>query len=171
MTFLQGRDGNISVIRVGLMMMAIAVLLVIGSVIAVSLDQSARRVPLEIRLPAGAEPWGERTYAPTWRQLFYRVPGADADAVAAHYIEEVRSYAGNDPNDPNKCNRFPQFGEFVNFDARGEPPYYWLCMFDRSGVNASQWTQVTIHPGVPDPDPQMDTSGDVVIIYEQLWQP
>ena len=43
--------------------------------------------------------------------------------------------------------------------------------FDRSGFRTSQYTQVTIQPGVANPDPKLSNEGMVIVEYEQYWQP
>jgi hypothetical protein len=189
-SFFTNRDGTISVFRVSLLIGILGALLIGGGVLAFNVDQQSRRAPLEIRLPDGAQQWGgPNVYSATWREVYYRVQGGDPQAVADFYDQRMAEHYGAavSTRDRERCQRVPPVGEYTNIpDSRRGPDgktfdpsfvpgesiaYLWRCMFDRSGMNSTQWTKVTIYPGVDSRDPNRNAFGDVVIVYEQRWQP
>lgn len=171
MFLIQDRTGSISLFRVSLVLGAIGILFLIGGIVSFSFDQESRRSPLEIPLPDNAEFWGTTDYSEFNREVFYLVPGEETiDAVVDHYQNEMANFYP--VNSPEACQRNPRGGTFNDYEeGTGTVPYLWRCMFDNSSFNAVQWTQVTIHPGVTNPDdPNLDSDGHVVIIYEQRWE-
>jgi hypothetical protein len=117
------------------------------------------------------------------------VPGGDVEAVANFYKSEMSRFYGNsqDGSTLESCQRQPPSGEFTNIPDAQRPandgkiydenfvvgqslPFLYKCLFDRSGLNIAQSTEVQIQPGMPSSDPLYNTEGDVVIIYEQRWQ-
>jgi len=189
-SFFTNRDGTLSVFRISLLVSILGALLIGSGVLAFNLDQQSRRAPLEISLPTGAQQWGgPNVYSSTWREVYYRVQGGDPQTVADFYDQRMAEHYGTSitASDRERCQRVPSVGEYTNIpDSRrgsdgntfdpdfvpGESiPYLWRCMFDRSGLNVTQWTQVTIYPGVDSADPNRNAFGDVVIVYEQRWQP
>jgi hypothetical protein len=181
MNFLVDREGNISVLRVSILITLIGGIFVGGSVLTFVLDQQTRSAPLFVDLPPGAEQWGSPIiHADTWQEVFYRVPNGNLEALARHYDSKMRGFYGAEQN-TEVCIRFPTTGYYTN--NRGDPngtfqenfvpgqnlPVYWSCMFDRSGLNSTQWTQVTLYDGLSNPDPNRSSLGSVVIVYEQRW--
>lgn len=172
MSFLLGRDGRISTFRVSLLLAAVGIVFVLIGYLAFTLDQDSRRAPYEIALPNGATLFGVRPISRTAQQVYYTVPGDDADSIAQYYQERLNEFSGGGA-DGERCIRFPAIGNYPDYrPGTMQIPYQWKCMFDRSNFNATQYTEVTIHPGVPNPEnPSRSTEGQTVIIYEQRWQP
>ncbi|MCU0511699.1 MAG: hypothetical protein MUE40_03920 [Anaerolineae bacterium] len=187
MAFLTDKQGNLSFVRVSILVAVIGAVFLGGSLLTFVVDQQSRRAPFFIDLPPGAQQWGlpvTSSQRPGWQQVFYRVAGADPASIAAFYQQKMVAHYGAAPGQSSEnCTRLPdatrQFtsdpADTANiYDASYEPgvdmPYLWRCLFDRGGLGATQWTQVTIHPGLRNADPALNTEGSVVIIYEQRWQ-
>ena len=168
MSFVVDKQGNISLFRVGTIVAVVGVLLVGGGVLAYFLDQNSFKTPLVVEPYPGAEVWGEaRTSGVTSRALF-RIPGATADEVAAYYQQKLQSFDAASEG----CIRTPATGTFVNSQTdRTIPPFTFKCLFQRTGLNASQLTTITIQPGVFNADPTQDTTGMTVVEHNQRWQP
>ena len=175
MGFLMGRDGNLSIVRVSILIGVVGLLLVGAGFLSFTMDQQSRRQPLMINLPAGAQEWGlPSELGLGWRRVFFRADGADIDQIARFYDERMLEHYGTRANEPQResCNRFPPAGNFADYEPGTDKiPFQYTCMFDRSGLNSTQWTQVTIQPGVFNADPVRNSEGAVVIVYEQRWQP
>lgn len=189
-SFLTNRDGTLSVFRISLIIGLLGALLIGFGVLAFNLDQQSRRSPLVIQLPEGAQQWGAPEITAATRQfVYYRVAGGDVDAIAQFYDQRMAEHYGvaAGASDRERCQRIPPIGEYTNipneqrgndgntYDARFVPnesiPFFYRCLFDRSGLNATQWTQVTIYDGLNSAEPNKNAFGDVVIVYEQSWQP
>lgn len=185
MNLLTDKRGALSWVRVSILIAVLGVLLIGGGLLSFVLDQQSRSAPLMIDLPPGAQPWGSpRILGSDWQQMFWRVPGGDVESVASYYQGLMRSFYGGVEGEPGseRCQRLPPVGEFTNqinqpngvFDSTFVPgeslPVLWKCLFDRSGFNNSQTTEVWIYPGQPDSDSFMNSQGDVVIRHEQRWQ-
>lgn len=169
-----GSDGSISLVRASLTIVALGAILIGIGIASFVADTNSRREPMNIALPDGAETWGGvDSRGPGWQFVYYRVPGGDLDALASFYDQEMIDHYGN-ANDPQRerCVRFPTVGSFPDFDLEaGLIPFYWSCMFDRSGLSSTQWTQVRLQPGIPNEDPLLSSEGYAVIVYEQRWTP
>jgi hypothetical protein len=139
------------------------------------IDQESRRSPFFPDLPEGAETWGAPDqFGAGLQRVYYRVNGGDIESIADFYDEKMLSHYGVSPEDASAedCTRFPPVGNFVDHEpGDGTVPFYYTCMFDRGGLNLQQSTEVIIQPGVPNEDPFRDSTGAVVIIYDQRWQP
>jgi hypothetical protein len=160
-----GRDGNISVIRIGTIGAVIGLLLIVGGIILFFADRATHQGPLSIDLYPGATLWYEVKRSPTSQSVLYQIPGANADEVYAFYQSKLNDFVGSNEE---RCVRAPAAGNFPEFD-RGQPdvpPYQWSCMFDRSGFQITQYTRVNIQPGVA----SNQTEGMVIVEYEQFWQ-
>ena len=171
MRFLTDRHGRLSFFRLSIVLGAVGLLLIAAGYTAFLFDQASRRQPLMLDLPDAAQPWGEpAVLSQSRQQLFFLVPGADADVVAAFYDQQMRAFYNSDPGDVSSlvsCERFPSSGAFADYDPQVNAPYFWKCVFDRSNFNALQYTEVTIQPGVP----QTGSQDATVIRYDQRWQP
>lgn len=173
MNMLFDKRGNLSFVRVSVVIAVVGGLLLVGGYVSFLLDQQTRNSPLEIDLPPGAEQWGAPdVYSNSWRKTFYQVPDGDIDEIVAFYNQKMIDHYGVDETTgPEQCSRQPSFGEYEDYEpGAGNIPYSFECMFDRGGLNATQWTRVTIHPGVYDPDEFRNSEGTVVLIYEQRWE-
>ena len=73
MSFVVGRDGNISLLRVGTLVGIVGVLLVVGGVAAYVLDQNSYKVPLDVDPYPSAESWGNVREVGSSRRLVFRI--------------------------------------------------------------------------------------------------
>ncbi|HLV34486.1 MAG TPA: hypothetical protein VKY59_05205 [Spirillospora sp.] len=168
MSFIVGSDGNISLFRVGTLFAILGILLVVGGVAAYFLDQNSYRAPLDVEPFPQAEPWGTPSEIGSTRRLVFLVSGASPEEVASYYTQKLREFGS--PED--RCERIPVTGTIEN--ARNDPtvvPYWYKCLFQRTGLRVSQQTTITIQPGVANDDPNLDTRGMTVIEHSQRWQP
>lgn len=165
MRFLFGRDGSISIIRLGTLAAILGIVLVLGGVVLFLIDRASHQVPLSIEPFPGAALWYEQPRAENSRAVVYQVVGATAEDVAAYYQRKLQEF---DSGAQETCLRAPTVGNFADFD-KGDPnvpPYQFSCMFDRSGFQITQYTRVNIQPGIA----SLQTEGKVIIEYEQYWQ-
>ncbi|MBI5669183.1 MAG: hypothetical protein HZC41_14355 [Chloroflexi bacterium] len=164
-----GRDGNISIIRVGTIAAIIGILVIIGGVVSFFIDRASHQVPLEIEVYPGAVLWGQRTHSGTARTVYYQVANASPDEVKDFYQQKMDQFYPSDVElELRTCKRSPLSGNFPEYD-RGEPgvaAYQWSCMFDRSGFQITQSTRVNIQPGIQ----SNGTAGLTIVEYEQVWQ-
>ncbi len=164
-----GRDGNLSIFRVGVIAAIIGLLVIVGGIVSFFIDRASHQVPLEIEVFPGAVTWGQRTHSNTSRTVYYQVPGVSAEEIAAFYQRKMDAfYPADVERELRECKRAPQVGNFPEFDAgiQGVPPYQYSCMFDRSGFQSSQFTRVNIQPGIE----SNGTAGTTIIEYQQIWQ-
>jgi hypothetical protein len=172
MGFLTDKKGNLSMVRVSVLTAVIGGVFLIGGIFAFFLDQESRKSPLMIETPPGAIQMGELPKGNAWRDVFYTVAGGDINAILAFYERKMLEHYANTPesDEGERCIRFPLNGNFVEYDEGRNPlPFYFTCMFDRSGLNSTQWTQITIRPAIAT-DTGIDIQNTVVIVYEQRWQ-
>lgn len=164
------RKGGISVIRIGLLAGLIGLLVIGIGVVAFFTDQNSRRAPLNIDPPPGAEPWGSpRISAPTARSVFFRVPASVPEDVIPYFQERMDQHYGGTGE---QCIRIPPTGNApLDPNNPNAIPYQYICMFDNSGMGATQFTRVVIYPGFFNADPFYNAEGSTVIEYEQEWQP
>lgn len=192
MGFLTDRRGAFSYLRLSIFVGVLGVLVIVGGVFLAQFDQNSRRTPFFVELPQGAQVWGSpQVLRGDWQRVYYRVPAAEIEAVVAFYNQKLQEHYGtNNTNTTSaeRCQRIPATGAFTNIPNEQRPagdglvydpkyvpgtsvPFQWKCLFDRSGFNTVQFTQVIIHPGLPNTDPFLNSEGSVVIIYDQQWQP
>jgi hypothetical protein len=160
-----GRRSRLNVVRMGTIAAILGVLVVGAGVASFFLDQASRQSPLEIAPFPGAAPAGQREISPTARRQQFRVTGASADDVARYYENQLDQFTSNSGEN---CVRIPREGQLER--SVSIVPFQFVCMFDRSGFQATQYTKVTIQPGIPNDDPALNTEGMVIIDYEQHWQ-
>ncbi len=169
MSVLTGRDGQISVVRVGTIVAVIGVLLVVAAAVAFYLDQTSRQVPLDIAPFPGAESLGVPDPVGTSRNLYYVVPGVLPEEVVAHYQQIMESHYGDTGE---RCKRFPdETNNYPGSNQRNDVvPYEYICLFDRSGFFATQFTKVTIQPGLFHQDPAANQQGNTLVEHQQIWE-
>lgn len=158
-----------SLFRVGTVIAIIGVLLILGGIAAYFLDQNSYRVPLDVEPYPGAESWGAVREVGATRRLVFRIPSATPEDVANYYAQKLREF---DASSTDSCQRVPISGELES--AENDPssvPYWYTCLFQRTGLRASQQTTITIQPGVFNPDPALNTEGMTVVEHSQRWQP
>ncbi|MBZ0299235.1 MAG: hypothetical protein K8J31_05835 [Anaerolineae bacterium] len=167
MSFIVGKDGDISLFRVGTLVAIVGIVLVVGGVAAYFLDQNSYRVPLDVEPYPGAESWGNIREAGATRRLVF-LTSATPEEVAAYYDEKLRALDGAEQG----CERIPASGEVAAAATdRTVVPYWYKCLFQRTGLRSSQLTTVTVQPGVFSADPDLNTEGKTVIEHSQRWQP
>lgn len=176
MSVFVNRDGSISIVRVGTIAAVLGVLFAVAGFIWFSLEQQRFESPLEVDLYPGAETWGgPEELGPGLQRSTYRVPGADAEAVAVYYNDAMYDYydtSANEAANDERCQRFPVQDVFDEYEAgNGLVPFYYVCLFNDSEFGNNRYTQVTIQPGVRNDETGLDTTGNTVLVYEQFWQP
>ncbi len=169
MSIFMGRDGSISVFRVALAVALVGILFIGGALLTFFIDQSSRQSPLEIEPFPGAEARGEIPRGPAARSLIFRVSGASPEEVAEYYQQKLTAFSGDDPQE---CARIPRVGSYPEAEGRNDVvPFQYICHFDRSGFRATQYTKVTIQPGIFSTNADENTLGYTMIEHEQRWQP
>jgi len=162
-----GRDGNISVIRVGTIAAVVGVLFIVGAIVFFFIDRGSRQVPLEIEPFPGATTGGQVPRSTTSRTEFYQIPNVSPEDVVAYYQGKMDSFYGaGAEKELRECKRFPAFGNQFEFD-RGDPgvtPYQFTCLFDRSGFFVTQFTTVIIQPGID------KNEGMTIVAHDQTWE-
>ncbi len=163
MNFLLGRDGSISVIRVGIFAAVFGFVLIVGGILLFFVDRASRQVPYDIEPYPGAVKWIEQPQSGTSRRVVFRIQGATVDEVATYYQQKLTEFSAGDA-----CLRSPPNGNYDVYDRgdRSIPPYRYYCMFDRSGFQITQYTRVNIEPGVE----SNQSVGMILVEYAQNWQ-
>lgn len=163
------RKNNNSVLRTIVIVAALGGILIVGGIVSFFADQASRQVPLQIEPYPGALYWGEGDVGEGYRQDYYKIPGVAPEAVAAYYEERLEAHYGSTDED---CVRLPEDGVYPASELEpGVPPYRFKCLFDRSGFQTSQYTEVVISPGLYNTDPAFNTEGMTVVQYNFTWQP
>jgi hypothetical protein len=163
------RRGELSIVRIGLIVGLLGILAIGVGVVAFFGDQASRQVPLDIASYPGAEAWGQADVRGTSRKLLFRVPTVAPEQVVQYYQQKMNEFYGGTEF---ACVRSPSSGEVQPVPGVVNPiPYQFACLFDRSGFNTTQYTRVVVYPGQPNDDPFLDAQGYTVIVYEQVWQP
>lgn len=157
-----------SIFRTGTLIAILGILLVVGGVAAYFLDQNSFRTPLEVEVYPGAEAWGVVRETDTSRRALFLASGTTPEEVRVFYEQKLKAADGNEAT----CQRIPSIGEVEAAASDSSVvPYWFICLFQRNGLNVSQQTTVTIQPGVVNADPNLDTQGMTVIEHSQRWQP
>lgn len=173
MGFLVGRDGNISVIRLGALLASLGLVVIVAGLIIFSFEQSSYQSPLAVEPFPGAQPWGEENISGTARKLQYQIPGKTPEEVRDYYQQKITEHYGSDTQNPNiTCQRIPRDGNFPDYREGSTTvvPYFYTCMFERAGFRTLQFTRVVIQPGLFNEDPEKNTQGMTVVEYEQQWE-
>ena len=101
--------------------------------------------------------------------LFFGSTDASPEDVVGYYEQRLTDF---DNSDSQRCTRVPAVGEFEQAQSDSSiAPYSFTCLFQRTGLGASQQTTVKIQPGVSNSDPQLNTLGMTVVEHSQRWQP
>jgi len=162
-----GRDGNLSVFRVGTVAAIIGVLFIVGAIAFFFIDRASHQVPLEIDSFPGSTDRGIINHSSNARAKFFQVADVTAEDVVAYYQSKMDSFYGaGAEKELRQCKRFPSSGESFEY-RRGDPgviPYQYQCIFDSSGFFLSQFTTVVIQPGID------DNNGLIIVKHEQTWE-
>ncbi len=161
------RRGGFSIVRISIIIAVIGAVLIGGAVVTYLTDQASKRSPLDIPLIPNAAYWGTSEQQATSRNVFYLTADAP-EAVAMYYQQKMQEqYKDNSLG----CVRFPATGTAPGSDTDPNiAPFIYRCMFDNSGFNSSQYTQVEIYPGRPNQEPALNAAGFTIIKYAQQWQ-
>jgi hypothetical protein len=162
------RNGKISILRVALLALGIGAVLIIGAIISFFVDQSSRQRPLDVAIFPGATVSTTNDTSPTDRETIYVAENVTPEDVLAHYQTRMNEFygMGTEPELRN-CKRVPPVGNYEGFDA-GQAnviPFEYICLFEASSINTTQYTRVNIQPGVG------GFQDKVVISYAQAWMP
>jgi hypothetical protein len=160
------RSGGFSLIRVGIIAGVVGFLIIAVAVLAYLKDQNDKRSPFEISPYPNAVYWGTSEIHDTSRNVFYRVADTP-ESVVAYYQQKLNEHYGNTDQ---SCVRLPATGNAPGSQTDSSiVPYLFRCVFDNSGFNTSQYTQVEIYPGRADPDPNRNAEGLTVVKYMEYW--
>ncbi len=166
MSVLVGRDGNISLLRLGTLGGIIGIVAVVGGILSFVLDRNSRMAPYSVPVFPNAQQLAGYPLAlsETSQRIVYSVGGTTAEDVAAYYQQKLSEFSGN----TERCVRNPASGNFAEFDqgVADVPPFQISCLFDNSGFNSMQITRINVQPGVA----SQQTEGMVLIEYIQEWQ-
>lgn len=156
-------------VRLAVIAAIIGVVLVVGGIITFNNDIQSRRTPLNVDPYPGAVPWGQTVeMTSTSRSFFFLVEDATVEQVVLYYDGKLSEF----DNSAARCVRIPSVGEIpIDPSIPDSIPFKYDCIFDRSGLNSTQYTQITIFPGRESNDPFYDNAGKTVINYQQVWQP
>ena len=161
------RNGGLSVIRIGIIAGVLGIVLIAAAAVTYLTDQASKRSPLEIPPYPNAVYWGTSDVKDTSRNEFFRV-NDKPEAVAAYYQQKMVEHYGNNEE---SCVRLPATGNAPGSDTNPNiPPFVYRCMFDNSGFNSSQYTQVEVYPGSANPDPFFNAAGLTIVKYIEEWQ-
>ncbi len=170
------REGNLSMLRIGIALVGFGVVVIIGGFLLFQIEQQRYKSPLSIDTYPEAQELGINRITSTAREVIYTVTDTDPSTVADFYDDLLIEHEGTSANDINReqCLRFPP-GDGEIFDdfqeGTGVMPYFYRCIFNDTGFNASRLTQVTVAPGVLNNTTGNDFRGLTMITYEQQWEP
>ncbi|MCB9452076.1 MAG: hypothetical protein H6672_11600 [Anaerolineaceae bacterium] len=162
-----GRDGNISIFRVGLIAGAIGILVIVGGVISFFLDRAQHQQPLIVDVYPGAEEVGTSIRSSSSNSILYQVPNVPAEEVEAFYQQKMIDYYGANADPAFKdCKRTPYDGNSQAFQdgVAGAVPYQWSCLFDDSGFFITRYTLILIQPGIG------ENQGTTLVQHQFTWQ-
>src|SRR5690242_7521829 len=117
MSFLTDSKGNLSFIRLSILIAVLGAFFLGGSILTFMFDQQSRRAPLHIELPPGAQPWGApRQLGPGHQTVYYRIPGGDPAQIATFYDGKMQQHYGTSAGDSDRetCVRTPTVGQYTN---------------------------------------------------------
>ncbi|MEP7291201.1 MAG: hypothetical protein ABI835_05430 [Chloroflexota bacterium] len=161
------RKGGLSIVRISIIAAVIGIALIAVAAISFYLDQRSHQAPFEIAPYPAAAYWGESNKRDTSRNIFYLTADLP-EQVALYYQQKMADHYGN--NDQS-CVRLPATGIVQESETNPNiAPFIYRCMFDNSGFNSSQYTQVEIYPGRADDNPALNAEGMTIVKYEQQWQ-
>lgn len=184
MSIFVNRDGDISIFRVGIFILAIGFIIGLGGFVLFQLEQNRFNTPLNIDSYSNSTELGIRTLGDTERVVIYTIPNASVEDVMEHYELEIAEFYDVDPNDleamlrrptDERCNRFPTTGIAEDYvEGSGNLQYYFSCMFSDSQYDSERWTEVRIMPGVltlaDDGQVLENTLGVARVEYHQYWR-
>ncbi|MCC6612063.1 MAG: hypothetical protein IT320_01230 [Anaerolineae bacterium] len=157
-----------SLLRNIIIIAVIGAILIGGGALSFFADRASHQAPLNVDPYPGAELWGYGDQTRTSRLVYYKIRDASPEVVAEYYQDKLSQHSNGTQD---QCVRLPEIGEFPASDlGPGLPPYRYVCHFDNSGFQATQYTKVTISPGLYNADPEYNTEGLTVVQYEQAWQ-
>lgn len=173
--FFTNKQGDISVIRIGVLAGVLGFLAIIIGIVFWNLEHHARKSPFHVAPYPSLTEVRRVEHTPYHRTILYQING-NADQVANYYQAQLDQHLNQDPNDPVRgnqhtlCVRVPASGEFSDYEpGNGKVPFYHRCDFDNSFYGSHQTTMIEIQPGVLDPVNDIDYTGMVWVIYEQRW--
>ena len=161
------RKGGLSIVRISIIAAIIGGVIIAAAAVTYLTDQASKRTPLEVVPYPGAAFWGESEERATSRNVFYLSADTPED-IAMYYQQKMNEHYGNAEQ---RCVRIPATGDAPGADTNPNvAPFVYRCMFDNSGFNSSQFTQVEIYPGKANEVASLSAEGQTIIKYEQQWQ-
>lgn len=160
------RNSGFSLIRIGVIAAVVGVLIIGGAALTYLKDQNDKRSPFEIQPYPNAVYWSQSNVAATSRNVFYRVADTP-ESVVSYYQQKLNDHYGNTDQ---SCVRLPATGNAPGSDTDPNIALYiYRCVFDNSGFNTSQYTQVEIYPGRANSDPFFNAEGLTIVKYIEHW--
>jgi hypothetical protein len=173
--FFTNKQGDISVVRIGLLAGGLGLLAIIIGIIFWNLEHHARKSPFNVAPYPNMVEVRRVDHTPYQRTILYQAVG-DADQIATYYQAQLDNHLNQRTDDPMRnnthilCVRVPVAGNFSDYAPNnGKVPFYHRCGFDNSFYGSHQSTMIEIQPGVMDVANDVDYTGTVWIIYEQRW--
>ena len=161
------RRGGTSIVRISIIAAIIGVVIIAAAAVTYLTDQASKRSPLEIAPYPDSAYWGSSNERATSRNIFY-LSADTPEEVAQYYQQKMSEHYGNDEQ---RCVRLPPSGNASGSETDPTVALYtFRCMFDNSGFNSTQYTQVEIYPGKANDIPSLSAEGQTIIKYEQQWQ-
>lgn len=134
------------VIRLALILVGVVVLAIIVLVIGYFAFQSSRNMPLSVPVYSDAQQIGSVVIDTGHDRLRY-TSSSPADEIGQFYQREI-----------GECQRIENSNP-----TEDTPPFHWRCAADASSLFVSQFTIVTIQPGVG------EYAGLTLIDIERRW--
>ena len=101
-----GRDGNLSIIRVGTLAAIVGVLFIIGAIVFFFIDRGSHQVPLEIEPFPGAANSGVITRSSTSQTEYFQITTASPEDVVAYYQGKMDGfYDAGTEKELRECKR------------------------------------------------------------------
>lgn len=173
MSVFVGRDGNISVLRVGIALVILGAAVIVGGFVLFQLELRTFKAPLNVDLFPGGQQISSEESGQRSRKVVYVVPATTPEDVMAFYDQRMAEYYDEPLNaiSRERCFRFPVADNFDGYvEGAGTVPYEFRCNFNDSGWGgALRYTTVVIQPGVRDDTENIDMTGSTIIIYDQYW--
>ena len=161
------RRGGLSIVRLSVIAAIIGGLIIAAAAITYLTDQASKRSPLDIPPYPESAYWGASEALPTSRNIFY-LSADTPEEIVLYYQQKMTDHYGNSDQ---RCVRYPATGNAPGSENDSNvAPFVYRCMFDNSGFNSSQYTQVEIYPGRADQNPELSAEGQTIIKYAQQWQ-
>lgn len=150
---------NSTVIRVMVVMVALAIVIVCGIFLVLNAMLGTRRQPIDVEIYPNAQLETQETIGPGQDRLLYTIPdnaNAVADFYRARYDKDAdqKCERHNAPTNPDGSLVYPD-----------EPAFEVVCSVDDSIINAQRSAVIIVQPHTTGP-----YAGRTVIDIRRAWQ-